>query len=233
MIFSCDERAALGAPVVTRVPEYKMSKGTVAASALSLAAGLASAGVVTERIDFFPDEPGTRTLQLRFIGPQEGRIVRTRVYMDFTTQPGFDAGTINFLFLAPVPDSPGGGFLTLTGEGLNWQGEGRFVAEYETDELNGEIVGGLWVFDLGSLNDPPSFSGAFSESSRVEVDIEVPDPPPCPADFNADGGVDGADVEAFYTAWQESMPEADVNADGGVDGSDVETFFLAWEAGGC
>lgn len=57
--------------------------------------------------------------------------------------------------------------------------------------------------------------------------------PPCPADFNGDGGVDGSDVEAFYIAWEASMPRADVNQDGGIDGADVESFFLYWEAGGC
>ena len=57
--------------------------------------------------------------------------------------------------------------------------------------------------------------------------------PPCPADFNQDGGVDGADVDAFFLAWESGDPSADVNADGGIDGGDVDTFFSAWEAGGC
>jgi alpha-amylase len=57
--------------------------------------------------------------------------------------------------------------------------------------------------------------------------------PYCPADFNEDGGVDGTDVEAFFTAWEAGDESADVNFDGGVDGADVETFFAAWEAGGC
>lgn len=56
---------------------------------------------------------------------------------------------------------------------------------------------------------------------------------PCPADFNQDGGIDGADVEAFFIAWEAGDPSADVNQDGGIDGADVETFFAAWEAGGC
>lgn len=56
-------------------------------------------------------------------------------------------------------------------------------------------------------------------------------PPPI-ADFNQDGGVDGADVEAFFVAWEGGDPVADVNQDGGVDGADVETFFAAW-SGGC
>lgn len=55
----------------------------------------------------------------------------------------------------------------------------------------------------------------------------------CAADFNSDGGVDGADIEAFFTAWEAGASLADVNTDGGVDGSDVESFFNLWEAGGC
>jgi hypothetical protein len=55
----------------------------------------------------------------------------------------------------------------------------------------------------------------------------------CFADFNQDGGVDGADVESFFSAWEAGSTSADVNFDGGVDGTDVETFFLLWEAGGC
>lgn len=49
------------------------------------------------------------------------------------------------------------------------------------------------------------------------------------SDFNIDGGVDGADVEAFLEAWQASSQAADVNCDGGVDGADLQTFFLCWQ----
>ena len=59
------------------------------------------------------------------------------------------------------------------------------------------------------------------------------EPEACIADYNADGGVDGADIEAFFTDWEQGLPGADVNFDGGVDGSDIETFFITWEAGGC
>ncbi|MBL9001481.1 MAG: hypothetical protein JNK25_10140 [Phycisphaerae bacterium] len=59
------------------------------------------------------------------------------------------------------------------------------------------------------------------------------EPPPCPADFNQDGGIDGADVQAFYAKWELGLLEADVNQDGGVDGADVQYFFEVWEAGGC
>jgi hypothetical protein len=56
---------------------------------------------------------------------------------------------------------------------------------------------------------------------------------PCFADFNQDGGVDGADIEAFFAVWASGSPDADINQDGGVDGSDVAAFFQQWEAGGC
>ncbi len=56
---------------------------------------------------------------------------------------------------------------------------------------------------------------------------------PCPADFNRDGGVDGADVQGFFESWEQSLVGADVNFDGGVDGADVEYFFEVWERGAC
>jgi hypothetical protein len=61
----------------------------------------------------------------------------------------------------------------------------------------------------------------------------IPIGTPCFADFNQDGGVDGADVGDFFAAWETGDSAADLNQDGGVDGSDVETLFFAWEAGRC
>jgi hypothetical protein len=55
----------------------------------------------------------------------------------------------------------------------------------------------------------------------------------CFADFNQDGGIDGSDIDAFFTAWEAGEPAADVSADGGVDGGDIEAFFTSWEAGSC
>jgi hypothetical protein len=68
----------------------------------------------------------------------------------------------------------------------------------------------------------------FGASTPLEVTLTFV--PACPADYNEDGGVDGADVEAFFSAWVEGA--ADFNEDGGVDGADVEAFFVRW-SGGC
>ncbi len=78
--------------------------------------------------------------------------------------------------------------------------------------------------------------GCAADVALGQALIAVPRPdaqPVCPADFNADGGVDGTDIEAFFSDWIVSSTAADVNLDGGVDGSDVEFFFVRWSAGGC
>ncbi len=65
------------------------------------------------------------------------------------------------------------------------------------------------------------------------AELTVVPPPPCFADFNQDGGVDGDDVSVFFAAWETGDASADTNLDGGIDGSDVDVFFHMWEAGGC
>lgn len=66
-------------------------------------------------------------------------------------------------------------------------------------------------------------------STRLVIDVARG----CAADFNFDGGVDGADVDDFFSQWEGGRPCADVNEDGGVDGADIDWFFSVWETGGC
>jgi hypothetical protein len=53
----------------------------------------------------------------------------------------------------------------------------------------------------------------------------------CLADTNCDGSVDGDDVIAFFTPWDNGLAEADFNNDGSVDGDDVIEFFGRWDSG--
>ncbi|MEY3231528.1 MAG: hypothetical protein RL689_1617, partial [Planctomycetota bacterium] len=55
----------------------------------------------------------------------------------------------------------------------------------------------------------------------------------CMADFDDNGGVDGLDVEAFFTRWMAGQMMADVNLDAAVDPADVGAFLAVWTAGGC
>jgi hypothetical protein len=87
------------------------------------------------------------------------------------------------------------------------------------------VEGQRYLIRLGGYN-------GQTGSGTMNVAL-TPDPLPCPADFNQDGGVDGADVDAFFAEWEAGNSTADTNQDGGVDGSDIDFFFAAWEAGGC
>jgi hypothetical protein len=112
-------------------------------------------------------------------------------------------------------------------------GEETF-ADVQRDSLGGlSLSSGVLPAGTHRFRYVASISAAGDESDR-DVRFEIVfAPPPCPADFNEDGSVDGSDVEAFFIDWMDGDETADVNFDGGVDGADVETFFVLWEAGGC
>ncbi|MBS0196687.1 MAG: DVUA0089 family protein [Planctomycetes bacterium] len=127
------------------------------------------------------------------------------------------------------------------------------ISYYDTDPLDGDF-NQLWndrpFADERAPDDP---LGRSHPVTQWDVDIDVAGAyvirltgagltdgcmqetqcPACAADFNQDGGIDGADVEAFFVSWSSGDPCGDVSQDGGVDGTDVESFFLLWEAGGC
>jgi RHS repeat-associated protein len=51
------------------------------------------------------------------------------------------------------------------------------------------------------------------------------------ADFDRNGGVDGADLGAFFAAFQEGHESADLDQNGAVDGGDLALFFQWHDAG--
>lgn len=57
--------------------------------------------------------------------------------------------------------------------------------------------------------------------------------PPCPADFDLDGGVTASDVASFFASFETGNACADVDDDGSVTGTDLAAFFAVFEAGGC
>lgn len=57
--------------------------------------------------------------------------------------------------------------------------------------------------------------------------------PPCPADYDNNGGVDGGDLAAFFLDFENGEACADVDLNGGVDGGDLAFFFMVFEEGGC
>ncbi len=57
--------------------------------------------------------------------------------------------------------------------------------------------------------------------------------PPCAADYDDNGGVDGGDLASFFVDFEAGEACADVDENGGVDGGDLGYFFQVFEAGGC
>jgi hypothetical protein len=120
------------------------------------------------------------------------------------------------------------------------------VSIYALDDNGDPIVESrqLFMSELfgaeGALIDPLTGDFIFSTfgggSRVVVVRGFLPPPPVCPpciADANEDGGIDGTDVSAFFTIWENGDACADANQDGGIDGADVDSFFAVWESGGC
>ena len=60
-------------------------------------------------------------------------------------------------------------------------------------------------------------------------ETQVPPPPACPADVNADGTVDGADLGLLVGNWGGSGA-GDIDASGTVDGADLGLLLSAWGA---
>ncbi|MBS0195558.1 MAG: hypothetical protein JSR77_02265 [Planctomycetes bacterium] len=117
----------------------------------------------------------------------------------------------------------------------------RIVDAHDNDGLGQNSCEALYVDQLiieaGSRLINPScriYYNTLANSGTVDnPENLIPIGRPCFADYNQDGGIDGADVQAFFADWELGLAAADVNQDGGVDGADVDTFFGAWEAGAC
>jgi hypothetical protein len=126
---------------------------------------------------------------------------------------------------------------------LGWDGSSciklaGFVANGDASYASNQVIGGLpGGTDTNDLQNPTVVNFGNIEGTQYVVVAGSCGGgggcPPCAADFNNDGGVDGGDIEAFFAAWEGGDSCGDVNQDGGVDGGDIEAFFSVWENGGC
>jgi hypothetical protein len=79
----------------------------------------------------------------------------------------------------------------------------------------------------------PSSGVIFWDDLKIEYIAGGPSCPPCAADYDNNGGVDGGDLGAFFADFEAGETCADVDGNGGVDGGDLGFFFAVFEAGGC
>ncbi len=87
---------------------------------------------------------------------------------------------------------------------------------------------GRYAMISANTQEPP-FNFTFQSDRAILVELPLPEPPGCPADWDGSGGIDGDDIGAFFADWQ--IGEADIDQSGGTDGDDITYFFERWQAG--
>jgi cytochrome c peroxidase len=119
---------------------------------------------------------------------------------------------------------PGGGFATAT----------IALAPGSVSPLPRTLLApGTVLFAQWLVADPAAAEGvAFSPVARIPLFCGSSGcPTVCIGDFDADGGITGNDIAAFFAAFEQGQPDADTDADGGITGADIDAFFRAFETG--
>ncbi len=136
-----------------------------------------------------------------------------------------------------------GGCSILEGGSYQYRPIARVVDTYWADPIGGGYMAhpSLQKKAVGLANGNALVLGYFgvdpdtrSPSHFGVYEVMACDPcPVCPADWDWSGGVDGADVAAFFVDYEQGNRCADVDDSAGVDATDMAIFFQAYEAGGC
>jgi len=173
-----------------------------------------------------------------FLGPVEGTVVDTTAHFEFDTETGFGsfpAESILVELVAPVGEGDPFPEIEVTGADLGWEGAGQFVADFESDALDGEILIGqmdddaefsLWQLRLIHADGAFPLGGQFTSSTFV-IEIE----PACAADVNGDGALDILDFVAFQNLFVDGDDAADFNGDGVLNILDFVAFQGVFVAG--
>ena len=97
---------------------------------------------------------------------------------------------------------------------------------------------GSWTFEDNTAADGTgnNITGTAENGANINGDPSLPlnpPSPPCPADVDDSGTVNGVDLAVVLTNWgipSPKYPGADVNDDGVVDGTDLATVLAGWGA---
>lgn len=222
--------------LVTDATNYQITRNTTDLTSGSVQVGQVAGGTLT--FDDTTAVPGVTYYY--FVRAQQPGNVGYR-FMTANGDPGFRLNsntppTANAGNDQVVEDSDRDGSVVVTLDGSGSTDAGGSITNYlwqdgPTTLANGPSPTANVVLPVGAytITLTVTDNGGLTASDTVSVTVE----PGCPADFNQDGGVDGADIESFFGAFEQGTSEADVNGDGGVDGADVESFFIVWGNGGC
>jgi hypothetical protein len=96
------------------------------------------------------------------------------------------------------------------------------AAPYTSKLVFNAVGGQTYYFAVGGYDN--AVTGPFN------IEILPPAAPPCPADLNNDGVVNGADLGLMLGSWGvcPAPCKADLNSDGIVNGADLGLLLGAW-----
>ncbi len=208
------------------------------------------------------DQTGPQTSDLSALNLAMGADTRIGILYNASNGGSYFLATLNFTdgssaalslhcpdwFESQFPDAAQPGVEVQQQLGV-FQGSGKSDLGWESNSMNvtEAVISTQSLLDngLGDFTGKTLQSITFSDKVNFNANVGIyaltvrdgapgaPVCPPCAADFNLDGGVDGGDIESFFNAWEAGDGCGDTNLDGGVDGGDIEAFFQVWEAGGC
>jgi len=193
--------------------------------------------------DFANATPGSASTTATVAG-NGGTVDALSISVGLThTFPGDLIGTLSdgttsaLLFSRQGGSNDVAGVYSFSSDGTNiFAGGAPFNPYASFDSLSaftGSAIDATWTLtvtdnaslDVGTIN---SFNISFGTTTPSCSFCPI-----CAADYDNSGGVDGADVDAFFVDWAAAAACADVDQSGGVDGADVDAFFVDWSAGGC
>lgn len=134
---------------------------------------------------------------------------------------GSNSGATNLQMNSPTPGAPDQAWTIGVEKDLG--------AEAPIFTTRGELTGagageGVFLVDLGSAS---SLAGVVAPIIRPRIRVNGATPP-CPADVNHDGVVNGIDFGELLGEWGSSGVIADINNDGVVNGIDLGLLLGAW-----
>jgi hypothetical protein len=111
-------------------------------------------------------------------------------------------------------------------------GEGSGAAGTYSDSKSGALAlgagGSLTLRIRNGWSQSPVVT--YSNVRVVLQGVTLPKTSTCPADFDASGVVDGADLGLLLLQWNTTNPAYDLNNDGIVDGGDLGILLVNWGA---
>ncbi len=185
----------------------------------------------------------TGAVSAKLYGNFTGGVNTSSIYQEMSVTPGETMAAVGWFYNWSADRMAGANAVTMN---IEWRTIGNAVISREstvaanasspTDYLMRSVVFGTVPPNAAKARLSIEFRQTANTAGAIFIDdvqfgrVECPQ---CIGDFNEDGGIDGADIEAFFRSWEAGEAGADVSQDGGVDGSDVQVFFTAWERGSC